>query len=102
MNNISVILSVLITLALVVVIAPNIIAMNRGKALRNIALWLAAFLLLGLIYQNFGPESNTPLFRVNGFSQPIPHNDLSSRPEEEDKNEDPSAKGDQGFSPPRE
>ncbi|MDD4616758.1 MAG: hypothetical protein PHW76_06575 [Alphaproteobacteria bacterium] len=43
---------------------PNIFALNRGKNLQNIALWLAIFAGLAVIYKNFGPESPAPLFHL--------------------------------------
>ena len=90
MSKTSLILSVLMTVALVVLIAPGIFAMNRGKTLRNIALWLAIFTGLALIYQNFGPGSTHQLFsyRLGGVST--------------DKSGDEKPDGSQGFTPPRE
>ena len=38
-------------LIMAALMAPNIFAMNRGKVLRNIAIWLAIFVGLGLFYQ---------------------------------------------------
>lgn len=35
-------------------ITPGLLYYSRGNILRNIALWLGIFLLLGLIYQSFG------------------------------------------------
>ena len=64
MNKVSLVLMGLMTLALVAFMAPNVFAMNQGKLLRNIALWLAIFLGLALIYQNFGPGSKMPMFRM--------------------------------------
>jgi hypothetical protein len=70
MNTVSLILTALLTLALVVLIAPNILAMNRGKTLRNIALWLAIFASLALIYQKFGPGSKAPMFNMPAAMAP--------------------------------
>ena len=64
MHNISLILSALLTMALVVVIAPNILAINRGKALHNNAIWLAIFLALALIYRTFGPGGKNEMFQL--------------------------------------
>ncbi len=55
MDNVSLILSGLLSLALVILIAPGILALNRGRVLHNIALWVAIFLGLALIYKHFGP-----------------------------------------------
>ena len=62
MNKTSLILSALLTLTMVIMMAPNVIAMNQGKLLRNIALWLAIALGLAIFYQSFGPGSPHPLF----------------------------------------
>ena len=48
-------LSILTGVVLILLIAPNVIAMNRGRALQNIALWLGVVVLLGWIYKAFGP-----------------------------------------------
>ncbi len=63
MTHTSLILTALMTIALLVVIAPKILAFNGGHILRNIAIWLAIFFGLALIYQNFGPESPHPMFQ---------------------------------------
>ena len=55
MSTLSIALTALLTLTMVVLIAPNILALNRGKVLQNIALWLAIVLALALIYQLAGP-----------------------------------------------
>ncbi len=55
MNTVSIVLTSLLTVTLVVLIAPSVLAMNRGRVLRNIALWLAIALGLALFYQTFGP-----------------------------------------------
>jgi hypothetical protein len=51
MNKLSIALTAIFLLGLAAFMAPNIFALNRGKALRNIALWLAIFAGLGLLYQ---------------------------------------------------
>lgn len=94
MDKISIILTAILMLTMIAFMAPGILAFNRGKILRNIALWLAIFLALALIYRNFGPGSPHPLFSYPaGMSNPPP-------PEVEkagEKNE-----GTQGFAPPGE
>ena len=70
MDHVSYILTGLMTLCMVVLIAPGILAMNHGKILKNIALWLAIFLGLGLAYKNFGPGSPHPLIHAPAASQP--------------------------------
>jgi hypothetical protein len=61
MSRTTLILSALMTIAFILMMAPNVIAMNKGKVLRNIAAWLAIIVALGLIYNNFGPESKNPI-----------------------------------------
>jgi len=65
MNRASLILSVLMMISITIFMAPGVLAMNRGKILQNIALWLAIFLGLALIYKNFGPNSAHPLFHMS-------------------------------------
>ncbi len=55
MSTVSIVLTSLLTITLVVLIAPSVIAMNRGRVLQNIAFWLAIVLALALFYQTFGP-----------------------------------------------
>lgn len=55
MDKINLMLASLAIVAMAFIVAPSVIAMNRGKMLRNIAIWLAIFLALGLVYNNFGP-----------------------------------------------
>lgn len=88
MDKISLILSALLTLTLVILIAPNIIAMNRGRVLRNIALWLAIVLGLALVYQNFGPGKH--------LRPPA----ATEQHEEDGESAPPAA--DQGYTPPKE
>ncbi len=64
MSHASLILTALMMLSLTVFMAPGVLAMNRGKVLQTIALWLAIFFGLALIYKNFGPESVHPLFSL--------------------------------------
>jgi len=91
MNKLSLILSAVVMIAMLVVIAPGILAINRGKALRNIAIWLGIFAALGLFYQNFGPGSAHPLFSVPQGMQrtpePVQPIQLSAPPPEETKPE---------------
>lgn len=55
MNQVSLALTAVLMLAMALMMLPSVIAMNRGKMLRNIAAWLAIFALLGLAYKTFGP-----------------------------------------------
>ena len=62
MNRASLILTALMMISITVMMSPGVLAMNRGKVLQTIAMWLAIFLGLALIYKNYGPESAHPLF----------------------------------------
>lgn len=64
MNRASLILTALMMITITIMFAPGIMALNRGKILQTIALWLAIFLGLALIYKNFGPDSPHPLFHL--------------------------------------
>lgn len=103
MSHTSMILSALLMMVMVIVIAPNIFALNRGHILRNIAIWLGIFLCLALIYQNFGPESPHPMFQLpetmSGMRTYTPAENKTP-PEATDK--DGKDEGDQGFTPPKE
>jgi hypothetical protein len=87
---------------MVLFFAPGIFAFNRGRVLRNIALWLAIFLGLALVYRNFGPDSPHPLFQLpdsmTGMHETI--RPLPVGPETGDKKGDDS--GESGFTPPSE
>jgi len=93
MDRFSMILSALLVLTLLVVVSPGILAMNRGKILRNIALWLALALGLALIYQTFGPGKDL-------LKQPAAPEDESG--EDESTSGSRPSDGDPGYLPPRE
>jgi hypothetical protein len=92
MNTFSMILSALLVLALLVVIAPGVLAMNRGKTLRNMALWLAIALGLALVYQTFGPGKNQSLTTPSA----------ASPTGEADPDSDSHGTDELGYTPPRE
>lgn len=58
MDKISIALSALVSVALVIMIAPGILSRQQGKGLRNAALWVAIFLCLALFYRHFGPGAS--------------------------------------------
>jgi hypothetical protein len=98
-------------MAMVVVIAPNVFAINRGYILRNIAIWLAIFLGLALVYKTFGPDSPHPLFQLpeamSGM-RGIPAENRTppdaSGKNSKDNGDDGDGKdnGEQGYTPPKE
>jgi len=87
MNSIGLSLTALMMLIMAAVMAPNIFVLNRGKVLRNIAIWLAIFVGLGLIYQvmHWPPAEPVP---VKHEEPPSPVRDNND--------------GNQGFTPPKE
>jgi len=106
MSHVSMILSGLMLMSLLVFMAPNIFALNRGHILRNVALWLAIFLGLSAFYQSFGPDSPHPLFQlpasmVGMNKSEAPQLKLPfTKDNKEDK--DGSDTGEQGYTPPKE
>jgi len=73
MSRVNLILTALMMISITIIFAPGVMAMNRGKILQTIALWLAIFLGLALIYKNFGPESPHPLFHLPDAMSIGPH-----------------------------
>lgn len=98
MDKVSMILSAILMGGMLVFYAPNVFALNRGHILRNIALWLAIFAALGLIYQNFGPGSAHPLFKapMTRGTTSLPAN---VAPADQSDGQKPS--DDQSFTPPK-
>ena len=106
MSTLSMFLTGLMMLALVVFMAPNIFALNRGHILRNVALWLAVFLGLAVAYQTFGPDSPHPLFQtppsmVGMKAVTLPKNMLPA-PESDTDGKSDGDDGSQGYTPPKE
>lgn len=102
MDKVSQILAALMGVALVILISPGILAMNRGRILRNIALWVAIFLGLALVYQNFGPGKhglNPPFFAE---SPALPSDQGEADNDAPDDSSQAPADADQGFQPPKE
>jgi len=91
------ILSGLFGVAIVLMIAPNVIRLNRGKMLQNIALWLAIFLGLALAYKTVGPGKNpslaTPIEAESDAPKPLANEGAGTQSYGVDE---------EGFSPPRE
>ena len=103
MSHLSMILTGLMTLAMVIFIAPGIFALNRGHILRNVALWLAIFLGLTLFYQNFGPDSPHPLFNMPDAMQGMNKSEgLKLMPPKESAPANKDDNGADGFTPPKE
>jgi hypothetical protein len=55
LNQLNLWLSLLFTVAMAALMMPSVVTMNQGKMVRNIALWLAIFLGLAIVYRFFGP-----------------------------------------------
>ncbi len=95
MDKISIALTTLLMLAMVILMAPRVIMLNRGKFLRNTAIWLAIAVVLALGYKNFGPGSPHPMFKepdgiAMRYGKPASTTD--------DKNDEAH----NGFTPPKE
>jgi hypothetical protein len=102
MGKTTIILSVVMLACFALLMAPGVIRMNQGKALRNIALWLAIFCGLGLIYKTFGPESDHPLFSTPYGVQMRATRGNPNAAFPGDKTGDGKVRGSQGFTPPGE
>ena len=101
MSHISMILSGLILMTMVLFFAPNIFAINHGRILRNIALWLTIFLGLSLVYKNFGPDSPHPLFQLPDAMSGM-RGEHGTQKEALVPAKDDSDAGENGFMPPKE
>ncbi|MCL2505351.1 MAG: hypothetical protein FWE93_03775 [Alphaproteobacteria bacterium] len=82
-DNISIVLTSIAFMLLLVYLAPNVIAINRGRMMQNISLWLLVFVVLGLIYKNFGPESPNPMFTMPEGMRPFSTDFMSKKKEKE-------------------
>jgi hypothetical protein len=101
MSHLSMILTGLMLMAMVAFMAPNIFAFNRGYILRNVALWLAIFLGLAVIYQTFGPGSPHPLFELPSGMAGMRPSPAQPAPPAENANKEKDDGG-QDFTPPKE
>lgn len=96
MDTTSQILSGLFGIAMVILIAPRILAINQGKILRNMAIWVAIFLLLALAYKNFGPAEMSQGQPASTITEQDPDSAAKDAPAPEVQiNEE------NGFSPPQ-
>jgi hypothetical protein len=87
-------MTALLLLALVLVMGPGVLALNRGHILRNAAIWLAIVLALALLYRNFGPGGRYSLLAPAAVTAP----DETGAPSTGDK--DDKDDGSKGFTPP--
>lgn len=92
------ILSGLFALAIVIMIAPRILHVNRGKTLQNIALWVAIFLGLAVAYKIIGPGKDA---LAPAMEQSADRQTDTTMPGESEP-ETPALREEDGFSPPRE
>ena len=99
MDTTSQILSGLFGIAIVILIAPRILAVNQGKILRNTALWVAIFLGLALAYRIVGPGRFEDPTQAASITQAQNPND----PADKDDTATPNVQinEDNGFSPPQ-
>ena len=58
MDTTSLVLSGLLSAAIILWVGPSVLHMNKGKVLQNIAIWIGLFCALGLIYKTIGPSHN--------------------------------------------
>ncbi len=101
MDKTTQILSALFGVAIVLMLAPSVFALNRGKILRNIALWVAIFLGLAVAYKTVGPgKEGLPL--MDGQTSSQESNGSANDAEDPDKSTTPTLREEDGFSPPRE
>lgn len=98
MNYVTMILTGLMMLALVIMMAPNILALNKGKMLRNIALWLAIALGLAIIYINFHPVNSMP--PVVGVKNENNEEAPTTNPEPSSEENSNNSGEDIGYTPP--
>ncbi|MDD3182136.1 MAG: hypothetical protein PHD48_04950 [Alphaproteobacteria bacterium] len=98
MDTTSQILSGLFGVAIVILIAPRILAVNQGKILRNMALWVAIFLLLALAYKNFGPVDPNQANQSGSTATSQAQDDLTDK---EAPLPDMQINEENGFSPPQ-
>jgi len=86
-----------ISVGIVLMIAPRVFAMNSGKVLKNIALWVGVFLLVAVAYKTVGPGKDAPLVQQEAqISAPETQQTTESAPQEETK----TLREEDGFSPP--
>lgn len=99
-DKVSLILSAVLGVALVILIAPGILALNRGKTLRNIALWLAIAVGLTLVYRVTHPEAvQTSADGEESLPGAAPE---AKGPETESEPAPPPSPSDeQGYTPPK-
>lgn len=102
MSTVSIILASLLTLTMAIMLLPSIIAVNRGRMLRNIAAWLAIVLALALIYQNFHPDKNMVVPRSLNASAPQTPEAPSTEPTVPTLSGDSQAEDGRNYTPPRE
>ncbi len=96
MDTVSMVIVGLLGALIIFQISPGIIAANRGKMLRNIALWLAIFLVLALVYRNFGPGKHEEIMPQSISSEEsVDKSEVQEKEPEQTLNED-------DYTPPRE
>jgi len=117
MDSVGQIISGLIGVGIVLMIAPRVLAANKGKILRNIAIWIGIFLVLALVYQTYGPgklegqqagnespQSTEQPTSSRTTDEPTDQvgADKGDPDKEEPLDDQPTINEEQGFTPPRE
>jgi len=107
MDMVGQIISGLIGVAIVLMIAPRVLAANQGKILQNIAIWVGIFLILALVYQTYGPGKLEGQVTGNptdstSLSRPSPSDSADKSDKADPLDNQPALNEDQGFMPPRE
>lgn len=101
MDQASLWLSILMTVAMAALILPGVIRMNHGRVIQHTAIWVAIVLALALFYHIFGPfGAATDTLPANRMQTERPAE--GERPKLADDSE-PTPLDDTGsFTPPRE
>ena len=106
MDTTAQIIAALIGAGIVIMIAPRVLATNRGIALRNIAIWVGIFLLLALAYTHFGPRDQqavpSPTPTSTSGAAPESANDAAVGDVDLPPDDGADMKEDEAFSPPSE
>lgn len=95
------IIAALVGAGVVIMIAPRVLARNKGRILQNIAIWVGIFLLLALAYKTVGPGKNQSTTQeLTAAEQPnVPASGVEIPPPQSEAQD---TGNEEGFSPPSE